>query len=252
MTTSRPEHAGADTIERAGSGRPFQRIGLVEELVDERIQGAEAGEEDTLAALFSAEEELVARAVSKRRREFAAGRSCARRALKKFGRDPAAIVSGAGSPPRWPPGFVGSITHTEGYAAAVVAPRGELISLGLDAERIGRLGEDLERLIATPAERDRYVTDKGSEEAEHLRTLLFSAKEAAYKCQFPVTGTTYDFLEAEATLPGAPAETGTFEIRFEEKNGSPNAPVLRGRYICRGDFVLTLAFWPTRAEGDTG
>ena len=44
------------------------------------------------------------------------------------------VRRGADRAPQWPAGLVGSITHTVGYSAAVVARQGSLLSLGIDAE----------------------------------------------------------------------------------------------------------------------
>ena len=55
---------------------------------------AETGEDEEVAALFPEEEKPVARAVEKRRRRFAGGRACARRALATLGFPPGPIGAG--------------------------------------------------------------------------------------------------------------------------------------------------------------
>src|SRR5437667_3257012 len=65
----------------------------------------------------------IEQAVPKRRLEFAAGRQCAHEALRVLapldGHSPIGIALDRS--PVWPPGFVGSIAHTQGFASAAVA-----------------------------------------------------------------------------------------------------------------------------------
>ena len=49
------------------------------------------------------------------------GRACARAALANLGQGEAVIGIDEAGAPLWPAGVVGSITHTKGYAAALVA-----------------------------------------------------------------------------------------------------------------------------------
>ncbi|WP_423832395.1 hypothetical protein [Streptomyces manipurensis] len=74
---------------------------------------------------------------ARRRAQFATARACARRALAGLGREPVALLPGPGGAPQWPSGVVGSITHCEGYRAAVAAPAGVVAALGIDAEPAG-------------------------------------------------------------------------------------------------------------------
>ena len=86
------------------------------------------------ATLFPEEEAAIARAVPKRRREFATGRGCARAALNRLGEPPVPILRGPQGAPLWPAGVVGSITHCDGYRAAAVARTSDIATVGLDAE----------------------------------------------------------------------------------------------------------------------
>src|SRR5207302_6761936 len=72
--------------------------------------------------------------VERRRREFAVGRACARRALRAFGIVGVAISTGVQREPVWPQGVVGSITHCTGYCAAAVALGDHVTAIGIDAE----------------------------------------------------------------------------------------------------------------------
>ncbi len=77
---------------------------------------------------------LSSAAVPKRVQEFVAGRLCARRALAELGIVDFPIRVAADRQPCWPAQAVGSITHTAGFCAAVVAARDRILALGLDTE----------------------------------------------------------------------------------------------------------------------
>lgn len=151
----------------------------------------EAGGAEALLPLFAEEEPTVARAVEKRQREFRAGRHVARRAIQHAGGPLVAIPRGPLGEPGFPPGFNGSITHTgraRTYAAAVVTR--EPWFLGLDAECQEELSPDLTRRIATPDEL--ALAQRTSREPG---LLVFAAKEAVYKCVFPMCRRVLGFEE---------------------------------------------------------
>ena len=84
-------------------------------------------------ALWPDEAAAVARAIPKRRGEFAQGRSAARAAMGLLGHPPMAIPAGSDRAPIWPKGLVGSITHTNGLCAAALSQNAA--ALGIDAEQ---------------------------------------------------------------------------------------------------------------------
>src|SRR5438132_715206 len=106
----------------------------MDRLVPVRVVVVEATQAEWDSQLLPEEARLVATAVGRRRREFAAGRACARLALGRLGFPEAPLLSGPDRAPVWPEAAVGSITHCPGYCAAAVARRGAVRSLGIDAE----------------------------------------------------------------------------------------------------------------------
>lgn len=153
------------------------------------------------ATLHPEEAGLVASAVESRRRQFAAGRSCAHRALADLGIDPPPLLRASGRAPRWPEGITGSISHTEDYAVAVVArldgrPSPGSPTVGIDAERIGRVGEHLYRRLFLPDEQEHLLGLTEPERAE-AATVMFGVKESFYKAQFAVTGAWVGFHDVE-------------------------------------------------------
>lgn len=140
-------------------------------------------------ALWPEERAHVAGAVAERRAAFATARVCARRALARLGIAPLALVPHADRSPRWPPGIVGSISHGAGTCIVAVARSHELAGLGLDIEDDRPLAPAVIARVCTPAER--AALPGGDADA----IAVFSAKEAFYKAQYPLTGA---FLEPEA------------------------------------------------------
>ncbi len=129
---------------------------MISEILPAVVASAEAFGDPPDAALFPAEEALIARAVPERRTEFATGRHCARTALGALGHGAGADPAGPGAVRRsGRPGIVGSITHCAGYRAAAVARASEVITIGLDAEPAQWLPAEVLGLVALPDERDR-------------------------------------------------------------------------------------------------
>ncbi len=159
------------------------------------------------ARLHPLEREAVARAIDKRRREMAAGREAARDALVQLGLAPTAIPVGPGGAPRWPAGVVGSITHTEAWALAAVARAEDARGLGIDAEPDAPLEAELWESITTAAELTRL---RAAADAPRLARRLFCVKEAAYKCQFPLSGQLLEFTDLEVAID----PVGRFAARY--------------------------------------
>ena len=76
-------------------------------------------------------------AVSRRITSFLAGRLCATRALEAAGCRPCtSVATQPDGAPEWPRGYVGSITHTDHFAAAVIASRTDRRGVGIDSEHV--------------------------------------------------------------------------------------------------------------------
>ncbi|MEU3932613.1 4'-phosphopantetheinyl transferase superfamily protein [Streptomyces sp. NPDC029044] len=170
---------------------------MIEELLPETVVAVEAYGHEDADTPFPEEEALLTRAVAKRRREFAAVRSCARRAMEKLGVPPQPILPGERGAPRWPAGLAGSMTHCDDYCAAALVRTTDLASLGIDAETHGPLPEGVLPSVSLPAEADRLRGLAAERPDIHWDRLLFSAKESVYKAWFPLTGKWLDFMEAD-------------------------------------------------------
>lgn len=152
--------------------------GLVSRLLVPGLSGAEIWDQGQAVDIHPDEFGHVAGSAQKRRRDFALGRSCARAALVELGQGDAVIAKGDDGAPVWPSGIVGSITHTNGYAAALVGENRHFAGLGIDAERAGGVTPDLWPRLFTVAEQE---TLRAQIDPLGSATLFFSAKEASYK-----------------------------------------------------------------------
>jgi 4'-phosphopantetheinyl transferase EntD len=165
--------------------------------------------------LFDEERAQVVRAVDKRKAEYATARLLARRALERLGVGRCPVVNDDSRCPVWPLGIVGSIAHTRGVCAVVVARRGPVESLGLDVEVDEPVRPELFERICTNAELA-WVDAEARADKGSLVKLFFSAKEAFYKCQYPITRQYLGFHDVEATIDLA---GGRFEVELRHEAG---------------------------------
>ena len=149
-------------------------------------------------------------ALPKREREFASGRAAARAALATLGYPAARIPMSADRAPCWPQGATGSITHSATACLAAAARMTDLTALGLDLEPDRPLAEDLWDTVLLPAERAALPGSDAGRQA----MLIFSAKEAAYKAQFPLSRCLFGFDMLQVSV--AP---GMFTATFRHPAG---------------------------------
>jgi 4'-phosphopantetheinyl transferase EntD len=181
---------------------------------------------------------LSPNAVEKRRREFAAGRTAARAAMADLGLPQRAIPVGPKRAPVWPAGVTGSITHTRSCAAAVAALEGDdLRALGIDLEEDTPLEEKLVPSICSLREQDWL---KRQENPGQMAKVIFSAKEAAYKCQYFLSGRFFGF-------DGMELELDTSRGHFVAEFTGDQPPFAKGARIA-GCFAIGAGLIATGAE----
>jgi enterobactin synthetase component D len=140
----------------------------------------------------------VRRAVAKRQSEYLAGRLCARTALQRVTGQARVPGCGEDRAPCWPDGCVGSISHGEGRAAAVVGRRSDYAGVGLDLEPVipAPRARTLVPQILTDGEQRRFARDLDAHPGPTL-TRVFSLKESLFKALYPLTLTRFYFEHAE-------------------------------------------------------
>lgn len=140
----------------------------------------------------------IQRSVAKRQAEFLAGRVCARAALQQLEGLSFIPAIGEDRAPVWPAHICGSITHSTGRAAAIVAQKTHWRGLGMDLENLLN-PERAERLageILTPPELQRMTAGHRDQVALRV-TLTFSVKESLFKALYPIVRQRFYFEHAE-------------------------------------------------------
>lgn len=146
--------------------------------------------------------------------------------------------------PSWPKGYVGSISHSRNWIVAAAARHDWWKSIGIDSEPI------------TTCQRAAFLKDQIGHSVEWQLldsarlslpaafTLLFSAKEAFYKCWYPLRQRFVDFLDVMATSVEPEqmfAADGTHGGTITLKTVEAGEMQLRVRYQITGEDVFTLA-----------
>ncbi len=214
------------------------RQALFRRLLGPKVETEEIDPHTVQGGLLKSEEALVDGAAQTRIEQFTAGRVCSRIALGRLGvAATTPVLRGEDRAPIWPPGFIGSISHTDTWCAAVVARTEDIRSLGIDLESSTPLKEALLKRVCTPKERDWLhqlpapgVTGK----------ILFSAKEAVYKCQYPLSNQFLGFHAVEVEL-GEDSFQAVFQ---QEAAGFKPGDVVSGRYLVEEGLVATACELP--------
>jgi len=188
--------------------------------------------------LLPEEAQHLGSAVLQRRQEFAAGRLCARRLLAEFDILNFPVKAANDRQPLWPDTLVGSITHTAGFCAAVVAKRRLLRAVGIDCEVVGSVKVQVWRSICVPHE-ILWLRSLPELEQAAAATLIFSAKEAFYKCQYPLVREQLNFHDANVEVRAWGPSRGAFKIHANRSIAFADhaALPLQGQYLFHEHFV---------------
>jgi enterobactin synthetase component D / holo-[acyl-carrier protein] synthase len=160
---------------------PFVLGGRSAQRVVRRTHGGPAG----------GREERLARRV----REREDGRACASILLAALGSRDTAVGVAPDRAPVWPDGFVGSIAHTDAWLCVAAARRSDVLGVGIDAEAVLADAEAgaVEEVCLGPDEVALHGATGLTRGA--FATVCFSAKEALYKCLFPLVRRVFDFRD---------------------------------------------------------
>ena len=141
----------------------------------------------------------IRNSVVKRQAEFIAGRLCARSILDAYGQGEHVVAVGTHREPRWPTGFLGSITHSGLYAAAIACPAPGIAGVGIDIETIIKpeARQAMMDMVVNAAEAEYLRRRAGAVGFDCLLTLVFSAKESFFKAAFPQVNAYFDFDAVE-------------------------------------------------------
>jgi len=190
-------------------------------------------EEEKISASFGS---------SKRRAEFSLGRYCAHRALSKFELESVPILRTAETrEPYWPASVRGSITHSEGFAAAAVGMTKDVSGIGIDLESLSRVVDfNIRRHVCVDKEQE-FMESLTAEQASRYLRIIFSAKESIFKCFFPISQTYLSFQDAAIII-----DEKKFEFSFvlsKACSGITSAGFQHsGRFSIKDDLLLTSVY----------
>ncbi|KAF0865298.1 4'-phosphopantetheinyl transferase [Pseudomonas sp. LD120] len=182
----------------------------------------------------------IQRSVAKRQAEFLAGRLCARAALRQLQQLDWVPPIGADRAPIWPDHICGSITHSTGQAAAIVADKQHWQALGMDLENLlsHERAANLAEHILTPAELQRR--DQRPPEQHALAvTLTFSIKESLFKTLYPLVHKSFYFEHAEV-LEWSPEGQVLMRLLTDLSEEWHHGRELQGQFAVEDDQVLSL------------
>ena len=224
-------HSAHEARAAAGAAR---RGRVIQDLFPPGVCVAIGRERATDEPLHPDEAELARAMGPARRREFAAGRACARRAMRELGVPDGPVLRGLRRAPLFPHGVVGSITHTNGFCAAAVARSRRSRASASTPSATRRSPSAPPRGSARRASSPRCARCPGRS-PERWAAIVFSAKETLYKAYFPLTGFFIGFRDARSRCLPRPTTPGRFEARLLRRDAPDAAGQRRfaGRYAMR-------------------
>lgn len=189
-----------------------------------------------------------------RQQEFRMGRRIARQALYQVGfrsptpnrseikgdaNDSALLIPrNPDRSPRWPDGFVGSISHSPRWVIAAAARSANYRSLGIDTEIIMAKPDaiELKDSIGCPSEWQHLNAINIS--LHQAVTLLFSAKESYFKCWYPLTRQFWDFRDVR--LVGASARSNSLVGSNRSTTGTLILDTVHAQQKSKSDIPFPL------------
>lgn len=181
----------------------------------------------------------------KRRCHFLSGRQCAQKAISQLKMKQEPIYRNENRSPIWPSGIKGSITHDRNLAAALVTKSTDKVQgIGIDIEDLKRkLSSGISRHILTKEEVVQWNT---SEDKITLETrIIFSIKEAIFKCFFPLNAIYLGFHDAAIST----LKDGYFKgelYKHPEITENVRSLPIEGRYMIKENKVLAAIVYPTK------
>lgn len=183
-------------------------------------------------------------AVAKRRCEFFVGRYLAKLALIEQGAATFHVPADENRCPLWPQKLLGSISHTDTYAACVVARCNEVNALGIDIQDwmteasarklMPRILDSEEQgiLAASPLPLDQGVS------------LCFSAKESIFKALYPYIGHHFGYAAAKLRAIDEAKQVLHFDFDPVLQPANLRCAALAVDYLRRAGHGVTLLCLP--------
>ena len=187
--------------------------------------------------LYPEEVALIDHAIHKRQTEFASGRLCAKQALASLGIHDYPLLMDNKRAPIWPKGVSGSISHTSDLCVAVASNVKESQSLGVDIEEDNRLRPDLWPQFLIQEGVDLLNQLHPSEDPIKWATVMFAAKEAFYKAQYPLTKSWLGFKDVTVVIDDMAEPKFHIELLIDLEGFWKKGTTFEGRYAFFDRFV---------------
>jgi enterobactin synthetase component D len=225
--------------------RIFSRPDPDDVVFAERTFDADVQSVQQMARCYPLPEQLQ-RAVLKRQAGFLAGRVCARQALTVLtGDQPGLIPMQPDRAPEWPPGIVGSITHTTGYAAALVGLERHYQGIGIDCEILMSPDHlNLQKHICVAHELAGLQRTHRQTPPETLLTLVFSAKESLFKCLYRQVGKFFGFSAARVVALDQVQQRFVIELLQDLTPLLSTGMQWTGSFQRQKQFLMTTILYP--------
>jgi 4'-phosphopantetheinyl transferase EntD len=160
------------------------------------------------------------------RNRVVATNQCIAHAFRNLGYDGSSIVNHRPTGDRdWPVGAVGSVTHKGALVLVAIASNAICDGLGIDLER--HVSGELASITDDIAPKDlpkELPPDLAA-------TIAFSAKEAVFKAQFPLTGRSLEFHDVELDWEVASPSYSQMSARLTGLRLSIGAIVVSARWV---------------------
>ncbi|MVT04013.1 4-phosphopantetheinyl transferase [Enterobacter sp. 10-1] len=184
-------------------------------------------------------EQLFA-AVAKRRSEYLCGRLAAQTLLHEK-QIYAQVTQSTDGAPIWPGGWLGSISHTDHCAIAVIAPQNKRCILGIDIENFNPEAlDEIAGTIAQESERKRLA--KSEIDYNIALHIAFSAKESLYKALYPQVRQIFGFESAIITDINTHKQTFSIQLTHALTPALPAGFQRTGYYQLDKDKVVTVIY----------
>lgn len=208
---------------------------IIEKLFPSCVSGIISPVKDFRHILNTEELDLIQSASEKRMLEFSTGRYCAKTLLATFGIENYSILSGDNREPIWPDQVIGSISHSNDLCGAVATSSTSLKSVGLDIERIKPLKKDIGRIVCTENEK-KWIAAQKQSSYDLLVLIIFSLKEALYKCVFQRDKIKIGFSECEI-LPNTSNNIALSTIKRKDLSIT-----IEMRFLIQDQYIFSSAF----------
>lgn len=184
-------------------------------------------------------------AVVKRRAEYVAVRYAAKILLQTEGCNNSPGI-GQDRAPAWPSGWCGSLSHTDGYAIALVTSQEAGLIPGVDIETFSSLTKTFSSLtiretanLFSSLDEQALLVDSGID-YEIALLITFSAKESLFKALYPEVRHFFGFEAARVCKIDLLQQRITLELTQSLTQYRTKGSQIAGYYVLRDNQIITF------------